>query len=129
MLLNIERTEKKMLSVLSVIIYALIVLISVILVILILIQPSKGGGLGSAFGGMGENVFGAHAMEHLSKLTVWLISIFFILALSLTVISAHASRSDSSLMDGAEPAAAEDGKTLAADAVKTAEKMPDAEQK
>ncbi len=93
-----------MLSVLSVIIYALIVLISVILVVLILIQPSKGGGLGSAFGGMGENVFGAHAMEHLSKLTVWLISIFFVLALALTVISAHAARSDKSLMEdsGAE---------------------------
>ena len=83
-----------MLSVLSVVIYALIVLISVILVVLILVQPSKGGGLGSAFGGAGENVFGAHAMEHVSKLTVWLISIFFVLALSLTVISAHASRSD-----------------------------------
>ena len=41
-----------LLSVLNVIIYALIVIIAVILVVLILIQPSKGGGLGSAFGGM-----------------------------------------------------------------------------
>lgn len=119
-----------MLSVLSVVIYALIVLISVILVVLILVQPSKGGGLGSAFGGAGENVFGAHAMEHVSKLTVWLISIFFVLALSLTVISAHASRSDSSVVsaavagqekkaDAAAPAAAA-VEQKAADAVKTA---------
>lgn len=80
-----------LLSVLNVIIYALIVIIAVILVVLILIQPSKGGGLGSAFGGTGENVFGAHAMDHASKLTVWLIAIFFALTLALTVISAHSS--------------------------------------
>ncbi len=75
-----------MLTVLNVIIYALVVLIAIILVALILIQPSKGGGLGSAFGGVGENVFGAGAMEHLSKLTIWLISIFFVLALLLTIL-------------------------------------------
>lgn len=99
-------------SILNVIVYALIVLISVILVVLILIQPSKGGGFGSAFGGVGENVFGAHAMEHLSKLTVWLISIFFVLALLLTVLSAHAKKQDRSVMKTAV-------------AVQTSEKTPD----
>lgn len=99
------------LSVLNVIIYALIVIIAIILVVLILIQPSKSGGLGSAFGGAGENVFGAHAMDHASKLTVWLIAIFFVLTLALTVISAHSS--PDSLMtgvetDGAAPAATEE---------------------
>ena len=101
------------LSALNVIIYALIVIIAIILVVLILIQPSKGGGLGSAFGGAGENVFGAHAMDHASKLTVWLIAIFFVLTLALTVISAHSS--PDSLMTGVEtedqpavPAATED---------------------
>ena len=88
------------LSVLNVIIYALIVIIAFILVILILIQPSKSGGLGAAFGGAGENVFGAHAMDHASKLTVWLIAIFFALTLALTVISAHSS--PDSLMEGVE---------------------------
>ncbi len=117
-----------MLSVLSVIIYALIVLISVVLVILILIQPSKGGGLGSAFGGMGENVFGAHAMEHLSKLTVWLIAVFFALALALTVISAHASRSDKSLMDGGDTVV-ENPVQPAPAAVETVEKAADAVKK
>ncbi|MBO5201942.1 MAG: preprotein translocase subunit SecG [Lentisphaeria bacterium] len=88
------------LSVLNVIIYALIVIIAFVLVILILIQPSKSGGLGAAFGGAGENVFGAHALDHVSKLTVWLIAIFFALTLALTVISAHSS--PDSLMGDAE---------------------------
>ena len=88
------------LSVLNVIIYALIVIIAFILVILILIQPSKSGGLGAAFGGAGENVFGAHAMDHASKLTVWLIAIFFALTLALTAVSAHSS--PDSLMEGVE---------------------------
>lgn len=88
------------LSVLNVIIYALIVIIAFVLVILILIQPSKSGGLGAAFGGAGENVFGAHALDHVSKFTVWLIAIFFALTLALTVISAHSS--PDSLMDDAE---------------------------
>ena len=96
-----------MLTVLSYVIYALIVLISIILVILILIQPSKGGGFGSAFGGVGENVFGAHAMEHLSKLTVWLISIFFILALTQTVISGKLITLDRSVVTDSEAAAPE----------------------
>ena len=96
------------LSVLNVIIYAAIVIIAVILVFLILIQPSKGGGLGSAFGGTGENVFGAHAMDHVSKLTVWLIAIFFALTLALTVISAHSS--SGSLMENEEASAATEEK-------------------
>lgn len=120
-----------MLSVLNVIIYAMIVLISIILVVLILIQPSKGGGFGSAFGGVGENVFGAHAMEHLSKLTVWLISIFFVLTLALTILSAHAKRSDNSVMAGAPAPAKVEAVVPAADAnaVKEAPVKSDKEPK
>ena len=104
-----------LLSALNVIVYALIVIIAIILVVLILIQPSKGGGLGSAFGGAGENVFGAHAMDHASKLTVWLIAIFFTLTLALTVISAHSS--PGSVMDNVE--------STDANTVKTEEKKQD----
>ena len=97
-----------MLSVLSVIIYALVVLISILLIALILLQPSKSGGLGSAFGGVGESVFGAHAMSHLSKLTVIFITVFFVLTLLLAVISGHINdNSGVSVMDGAAEAAAE----------------------
>ena len=116
-----------LLSVLNVIIYALIVIIAIILVVLILIQPSKGGGLGSAFGGAGENVFGAHAMDHASKLTVVLITVFFLLTLALTAISAHSGISDSEESDPQEMSEdADAGKT---DAQPIANNETDAPQK
>lgn len=71
-------------------IYAMVVIIAILLIGLVLIQPSKsGGGLGSAFGGAGESVFGAQAMSHLSKLTIVLMSVFFVLTLALAIISGH----------------------------------------
>ena len=59
-------------GVITVILYALVVLAGLLLTGLILIQPSKGGGMGSAFGGVGESVFGGQAGSHLTKATVWL---------------------------------------------------------
>ena len=76
-------------GVLSVILYTVAVIIAILLICLVLVQPSKGGGLGSAFGGAGETVFGAQTMNHLSKLTVVLIAIFFVVTLSLAAISGH----------------------------------------
>ena len=76
-------------GVLSVILYTVAVIIAILLVCLVLVQPSKGGGLGSAFGGAGETVFGAQAMSHLAKLTVVLIAIFFVVTLALAAISGH----------------------------------------
>ena len=94
-------------SVLSVIIYALVVLIAVMLIALILVQPSKSGGFGSAFGGIGESVLGAHAMSHLSKLTVILISCFFVLTLLLAIVSGHVSDAgQKSVMESGSPAPA-----------------------
>ena len=94
-------------SVLSVIICALVVLIAVMLIALILVQPSKSGGFGSAFGGIGESVLGAHAMSHLSKLTVILISCFFVLTLLLAIVSGHVSDAgQQSVMTAGVPAAA-----------------------
>ncbi len=81
-----------MIAVLNVIIYTVVVLISILLVALILVQPAKGGGLGGAFGGIGEGVFGAQTMGHLSKITVVLITLFFILTLLLAVISGHQAK-------------------------------------
>lgn len=109
-----------MISILNVIVYALIVLIAIVLVVLILVQPSKDGGLGSAFGGLGENVFGAHAMDHLSKVTVWLISAFFVLALALTVLSRYEQEDDSVMAKTAVAAAAKNVE----DAGSTEEKTP-----
>ncbi len=68
---------------------ALDIIIAVLLIPLILVQQSKDGGFGSAFGGMGESVFGVQAANHLTKLTVILASGFLIVTLSLTVITGH----------------------------------------
>ena len=122
-------------STLATILNTLVVILAVLLIALILVQPSKsGGGFGSAFGGLGESVFGAQAMSHLSKLTVWCISIFFILTLASAIIAGHIKSADTSVVEEsslvmgaseAEKPAAE----AAADAVKPAETAAAAEEK
>ena len=88
-------------STLATILNTLVVILAVLLIALILVQPSKsGGGFGSAFGGLGESVFGAQAMSHLSKLTVWCISIFFILTLASAIVAGHMQGADSSVVEG-----------------------------
>ena len=88
-------------SILATILNTLVVLLAILLIALILVQPSKsGGGFGSAFGGLGESVFGAQAMSHLSKLTVWCITIFFILTLASAIVAGHLHTSDSSVIEG-----------------------------
>ena len=49
------------------------------------------------FGGVGESVFGARAGSHLTKATVVLTVIFFVLALTLAALIGH-SRSSKSLV-------------------------------
>ena len=84
-----------MFNVISTILYVAVVLIALLLICLVLVQPSKGGGLGSAFGGIGESVFGAQAMSQLSKVTVVLLTLFFILTLVLAVMTGHRSKASS----------------------------------
>ncbi|MBR4253496.1 MAG: preprotein translocase subunit SecG [Lentisphaeria bacterium] len=87
-------------STLATILNTLVVILAVLLIALILVQPSKsGGGFGSAFGGLGESVFGAQAMSHLSKLTVWCISIFFILTLASAIVAGHMRTADTSVVE------------------------------
>ncbi len=82
-------------GVISVILYTIVVIIAILLIGLVLIQPSKGGGFGGAFGGMGENVFGAQTLSHLSRLTIILMSIFFALTLILAALSGHKQKAKS----------------------------------
>ena len=89
-----------MLTVVSAIIYAAVVLIAVLLIVLVLVQPSKGGGFGSAFGGVGESVFGAQAMGQLSMLTL-----FFVLTLALAELTGHKAAANKSLLAKEVPAA------------------------
>ncbi len=66
------------------------VIVALLLVGIILLQPSKaGGGLGGMGGGVTEQVFGATAGNVLTKVTVWLASIFMGITLSLVVLGAH----------------------------------------
>lgn len=76
-------------SVQTVILYVVIFIVALLLIALILIQPSKSGGMGAAFGGIGESVFGGKAGSHLTKTTVIMTAIFFALALALAAVIGH----------------------------------------
>ena len=93
-------------EILMTILYALVIVVALLLAILILIQPSKSGGVGTVFGGVGESVFGARAGSHLTKATVVLTVIFFVLALTLASLIGHSRSSRSLVTEVAdEPAA------------------------
>ena len=109
-----------MFEVISTVLYVAVVLIALLLICLVLVQPSKGGGFGSAFGGIGESVFGAQAMSQLSKVTVVLLTMFFVLTLILAVMTGHRTKSapaDGSLLlkqeAKAKPEAGAEAKTEA----------------
>ena len=80
---------------LLVFLYALVVVVSLLLIGIILIQPAKSGGMGAAFGGVGESVFGGKAGSHLTKATVWMTALFFVLCLALAVLIGHGYKVDS----------------------------------
>lgn len=69
----------------TVFLYVMIFIISLLLIGLILIQPSKSGGMGAAFGGVGESAFGGKAGSHLTKTTVVMTAVFFVFALLLAM--------------------------------------------
>ena len=73
-------------SVVETILYVMIIVVALLLIGLILIQPSKSGGMGAAFGGIGESVFGGKAGSHLTKSTVIMTTVFFLIALVLAAV-------------------------------------------
>ena len=102
-------------SILIVFLYALVVVLSLLLIGIVLIQPAKSGGMGAAFGGVGESVFGGKAGSHLTKATVVMTTLFFILTLILAALigrghwksggsGANVSRSLSEAAPAARPA-------------------------
>lgn len=76
-------------SILTVLLYALVVMVALLLIGVILIQPAKSGGMGAAFGGVGESVFGAQAGSHLTKATVVMTALFFLVTLILATLIGH----------------------------------------
>ena len=96
-------------STLTVFLYALVVVVSLLLIGIILIQPSKSGGMGAAFGGVGESVFGGQAGSHLTRATVIMTAVFFLLTLVLASLIGHGvrmGRSDDGVTAALEAAAA-----------------------
>ena len=111
------------------VLYAAVVVIAILLIGLVLLQPSKGGGLGSAFGGVGEGVFGAQALSQLSKLTIILMAVFFAVTLTLAVISGHMHKSAQSLVESSPAVAAATASKPAATAAQAIEAQPAATDK
>src|SRR2546421_10327312 len=70
----------------------LFVLVCVIMILLILIQKGRGGGLVSAFGGMGGNTaFGSKTGDVLTWATSIIFGVFLLLAIVLNLLSGGTS--------------------------------------
>lgn len=88
---------------LTVFLYVLVVIVSLLLIGVIMIQPAKSGGMGATFGGVGESVFGAHAGSHLTKATVIMTTVFFVVTLVLAALIGRGVKFD----DGSDAVSAE----------------------
>ena len=76
------------------------VMVALLLIAVVLVQQSKDGGFGgSAFGGAGEAVFGGQVGDHLSKLTVVLTTMFFLVTLSLAIVTGRRTGGDVSVVE------------------------------
>jgi preprotein translocase subunit SecG len=71
-----------------------------LLILLILMQlPKKEAGMGTAFGGAATDaLFGAGSGNALTSLTRYAAILFFVLAMSLTVLNAHRSYQEKSVL-------------------------------
>jgi preprotein translocase subunit SecG len=79
------------------------VIVSAVLVIVILLQAGKGSGLGGAFGGSSQAVFGGRgAQTFLGKVTSASAAVFMLTSLSLSYLS---TRSGSVVKEAPAPAA------------------------
>ena len=68
----------------------LFIIVCVFLILLVLIQKGRGGGLASAFGGMGGNTaFGSKTGDVLTWATSIVFGIFLLLAIILNLIANH----------------------------------------
>ena len=64
-----------------------LVIVCLLMVLTILMQRPKSEGLGAAFGGgLTDNLFGAQTTTVLTKTTVWLGGLFFLLTLVISVL-------------------------------------------
>lgn len=78
---------------------ALMVIDCLLLILLVLVQlPKKEAGAGMAFGGAATDaLFGAGSGNTLTSITKWVAGIFFVLALSLSLLKAHQVKTTSAI--------------------------------
>jgi preprotein translocase subunit SecG len=77
-------------SYLVTILTGLLVFVCGLMIVTILMQRPKNEGLGAAFGGgLTDNLFGAQTTTVLTKFTVWLGALFFVLTLLISLLQAH----------------------------------------
>ena len=76
---------------------ALFMLLCILLCTVILLQESKSSGLGSSFGGeASESLFGTSTADVLKKVTAWLIFIFLVACIILSLWTAALGRTKNS---------------------------------
>lgn len=80
-------------GVLVTILTVLLVILSVILVLLILLQSDKSSGMGILGGGGSGSAFGSSTADVMTKITGFLVAIFLLTALGLSIIEAHRPKS------------------------------------
>lgn len=83
---------------LSALLYLVFVLAAILLVVIILIQEGKGGGLGDAFGGAGQQTFGVGA-KGITKFTAAVAAVFLVTAVAIHLVNKEES---SSILDDAD---------------------------
>lgn len=63
-----------------------LILVSLLLILLVLVQDTKAGGLGTAFGGgTGEALLGARGQKDIARVTAILSAVFLLLAIGMGV--------------------------------------------
>lgn len=113
------------------------VAVCIFLILVVLLQAGRGGGMGAAFGGASQTVFGASgAGNFLTRLTVIMAALFMLLSATLAFISSSSEKSlqraaavaqqrdAARLAKEAKEKAAEDAKAKAAEAAKPVESAP-----
>ena len=75
-----------------------LVIVCLLMIVVVLMQRPKSEGLGAAFGGgMTDNLFGAETTNVLSRFTVWLGGLFFLLTLVISILYVKRSSGETAI--------------------------------
>lgn len=88
----------------------LFILLSLLLIAVILIQPPKGEGLASAFGGGGDTFFGTKTTQHINRFTIIVSVIILLLTILINIVAFPTGESEAPDDQPAKTEAPEDNK-------------------